>query len=299
MPDEHDIQEPRPQTGISKGTPKSARPAKRWLWIPVALFWLVLWQLLYQAIHQDLLLASPVQVFVRLTQLFGQTSFWLAALYSLLRIEAGFLLGIAVGTMLAILTVKVGWIERFVYPAISAIRSTPIASFIILALIWMSSNKVVVFIVFLMVLPIVWTNVTEGIRKIDPQLLEMAAVFRLTRRQIIRHIDIPSVSPFFIASATTSLGLAWKAGIAAEVLSTPSNSLGGLLYEAKIYLETPDLLAYTAVIIALSLLLEKLLVRVLRHAGQYFHRHGRTEMPGNMSDKPAGRSPDQTGGQQG
>jgi len=83
------------------------------------------------------------------------------------------------------------------------------------------------------------------------------------------------------------------------VLSTPSNSLGGLLYEAKIYLETPDLLAYTAVIIALSLLLEKLLVRVLRHAGQYFHRHGRTEMPGNMSDKPAGRSPDQTGGQQG
>ena len=111
----------------------------------------------------------------------------------------------------------------------------------------------------------------------------MAFVFRLTRSQTLRFIDIPSVSPFFVAAATTGLGLAWKAGIAAEVLSTPRNSLGGLLYEAKIYLETPDLLAHTAVIILLSLLLEKLLVSVLALAGKYFHSHGRSEVTANIA----------------
>lgn len=251
---------------------------KHWYWIPVALFWLILWQLLYMFVHQDLLLASPMQVLVSLSVLCLQADFWLAAFYSLLRIEAGFLLAVLCGTLLAILTAGAAWINHFVYPAISAIRSTPIASFIILALVWMSSSKVVIFIVFLMVLPIVWTNVTEGIRKIDPKLLEMAAVFELSRRQIFRVIDIPSVSPFFVTAATTGLGLAWKAGIAAEVLSTPADSLGGRLYEAKIYLETPELLAYTVVIIVLSLLLEKGMVFVFRNTGSYFRHHGRTEL---------------------
>lgn len=249
----------------------------QWYWLPVALLWLIMWQLLYMFVHQDLLLASPIQVFASLSVLCMKADFWLAALYSLLRIQAGFLLAVVCGTFLAILTARAAWINHFVYPAISAIRSTPIASFIILALVWMSSSKVVIFIVFLMVLPIIWTNVTEGIRKIDLQLLEMAAVFELSRSQILRNIDIPSVSPFFVTAATTGLGLAWKAGIAAEVLSTPADSLGGRLYEAKIYLETPDLLAYTIVIIVMSLLLEKGMVFVFRNTGAYFRHHGRAE----------------------
>ena len=273
-------------SGMLHIAPKKKTGLKRVYWIPVALFWLILWQIVYQFVHQDLLLASPLQVFGRLAELCGQPDFWLAALYSLFRIEAGFILAVLSGTVLAVLTAWYAWINHFIYPAVSAIRSTPIASFIILALVWMSSNRVVIFIVFLMVLPIVWTNVMEGIRKIDPLLLEMAAVFQLSRRQIFRYIDVPSVSPFFIASATTGLGLAWKAGIAAEVLSTPANSLGGRLYEAKIYLETPELLAYTILIITLSLLLEKLLVGILQNTGKYFHRHGRIEIPGNLDIKP-------------
>jgi len=275
-------------------TRRENKEGRRWYWLLVAFVWLLIWQILYLLVQQDLLLASPLQVFLSLARLCTQLDFWLAALFSLLRIESGFLLGVIAGTIFAVLTVRFVWIDRFVYPAISAIRSTPIASFIILALVWMSSGKVVIFIVFLMVLPIVWANVTEGIRKIDPQLLEMAAVFQLNRRQIFRYIDIPSVSPFFIAAATTGLGLAWKAGIAAEVLSTPPHSLGGGLYEAKIYLETPELLAYTAVIVILSLLLEKLLVRVLHNTGRYFQHHGRTEIPGSMADKAAGKPSETT-----
>jgi len=267
--------------------PKRKTGLKHIYWISVALFWLILWQLIYQFVHQDLLLASPMQVFLKMTELGRQSDFWIAVLYSLLRIEAGFVLAVLSGMVLAILTARYKWINRFIYPAVSAIRSTPIASFIILALVWMSSNRVVVFIVFLMVLPIVWTNVMEGIRKIDPLLLEMASVFQLNRRRIFRYIDVPSVTPFFIASATTGLGLAWKAGIAAEVLSTPANSLGGRLYEAKIYLETPELLAYTIVIIVMSLLLEKLLIGVLQNTGKYFHRYGRMEIPVSLEREQA------------
>jgi len=255
-------------------TGKSGR-FQRWSWLAALLIWLLIWQAAYWLIGHDLLLSSPGQVAQSLAALALKSSFWLAAAWSLLRIEAGFVLGVLAGTILAVLTVRFSWLHVFFFPAISAIRATPVASFIILALVWMSSARVVIFIVFLMVMPIVWANVAEGIRKTDRQLLEMAAVFRLGRGQIIRLIYLPSVSPFFITSASTSLGLAWKAGIAAEVLSTPLLSLGGALYTAKIYLETADLLAYTLVIIVLSLLFEKLMLLVLRRTETHFQRHGR------------------------
>jgi NitT/TauT family transport system permease protein len=250
--------------------------------------WLLIWQAAYLIIGQDLLLASPLQVLLRLAGLLRQGAFWHTALMSLLRIQTGFLIGLVLGTLLAVGTVRLIWLDRFLAPAIGAIRSTPVASFIILALVWMSSGRVVVFIVVLMVLPIVWGNVTEGIRKTDPHFLEMAHVFRLKPAVVLRVIFLPSVMPFFVSAAITSLGLGWKAGIAAEVLSRPPLSLGGRLYDARIYLDTVDLLAFTGVVIGLSLLLEQLLLYILRLAGQYFRRHGRM---GNTA-RPAGKGAD-------
>lgn len=257
---------------MKSGDKRSGRLA--WIW--VALVWLAIWQGAYLLVGQDLLLASPWQVLRRLSLQSVRTSFWLTVFYSFLRIQAGFLLGLACGTLLAVLTVRLPWARRFFHPAISAIRSTPVASFIILALVWMSHNRVVVFIVFLMVLPIVWRNVAEGIETTDPLLLQMGHVFHLSRLQVVRAIYVPSVAPFFVTAATTSLGLGWKAGIAAEVLSRPPLSLGGQLYDAKIYLETADLLAFTAVVIVISLALEHLLMALFRQAGRLFQRRGIT-----------------------
>jgi len=254
------------------------KKVRSWLWLLAIVFWLAAWQIAYWLIGHDLLLASPAQVAVRLAELALQGKFWLTALMSLLRILAGYALGLAAGTALAIITTRSRLLQAIFRPAIGAIRATPVASFIILALIWMSSSRVVVFIVFLMVMPVIWANVSEGIRKTDPQLLEMAQVFALPKNQVIRLIYIPSISPFFVAAATTAMGLGWKAGIAAEVLSTPKLSLGSELFNAKIYLETPDLLAFTIVVIILSLVLEKLVVRLLRWTEGYFRRHGRQNL---------------------
>ena len=242
-------------------------------WLLVLACWILVWQLAYWLVHQDFLLASPAQVFDSLAHMLMTRAFWLSVLFSMLRIQAGYLLGMVVGTGLAILTVRIHWLHRLFHPVIGAIRATPVASFIILTLVWMSSSRVVIFIVFLMVLPIVWSNVAEGIRKTDPKLLEMAFVFHLSKNQIIRQIYLPSVAPFFVTAATSSLGLGWKAGVAAEVLGRPSFSLGGSLYDAKIYLATSDLFAYTCVVIILSLILERLLVWIFRHAGHPLVRH--------------------------
>lgn len=250
--------------------------------LTMALVWLGIWQIAYWLVHQDLLLASPAQVLLRLATLIQERPFWQATGASLGRIAAGFLLGVLAGSLLAVLTVRLRWLHDFFYPLISIVRATPVSSFIILALIWMSSSRVVVFIVFLMVLPIIWGNVTEGLRKADPDLLEMGWLFRLTRLQRLRWIYVPSVLPFFVSAASTSLGLGWKAGIAAEVLSTPGPSLGKHLYESKIYLETQDLFTYTLVVILLSLLLEKVFLRLLKSATDYLVQYGRQHSEGQL-----------------
>ncbi len=260
---------------------RSSRPPDRRRFFEgllVLAFWLLIWQALYLLVQKDLLLASPLQVARRLGQLALDPGFWKSVLLSLLRIQAGYLAGLLIGTLLAVATVRFSWVDKLLHPLISAIRSTPIASFIILALVWMSRDRVVIFIVVLMVLPIVWGNVTEGIQKTDRQLLQMAHVFKLSPRDVLRVIYVPSVAPFLTAAATTSLGLSWKAGIAAEVLSRPVHSLGGDLYLAKIYLETADLLATTLVVVVLSLLLERFLKSFLTRTGRWLHKTASTRL---------------------
>lgn len=226
--------------------------------------WLAIWQIAYMIIDKELLIVSPLQVGLRLFDLIITKEFWIITGKSLLKITEGYLLGVSVGTVLAIFTVKFEFCYEFFYPAISIIRSTPVASFIILALVWLKRENISLFICFLMVLPIVWANVSQGIKSVDSKLLEMGKVFDFSRGKILKKIYIPSVMPYFTTGLTTSLGLAWKAGIAAEVLSTPKDYIGTQLYNSKVYIETVDLFAWTAVVIVLSFILEKAVIYLIR-----------------------------------
>lgn len=219
--------------------------------------WLCIWQILYVAVGKDVLLASPLQVAVRLSELIVTKDFWLKTLFSLLGIMEGYLLGVLFGILLAVLTSTSKMLYSFFKPMLTVIKTTPVVSFIILALVWMQKTQVPVFISFLMVLPIIWANLTSAIRETDPQLLEMAKAYNFTRMQILRRIYVPSVRPAFLTALTTAVGFAWKSGIAAEVISTPRNSIGAQLYNAKVYLETTDLFAWTVIVILLSMLFER------------------------------------------
>lgn len=207
--------------------------------------------------HGSLLLATPLDAAWKLWELLPEAGFWSAVFHSTARIFGGFLFSCFLGTALAALAAAGRRFREFLAPAVAAVKTVPVASFIILALVWLDADSLSFFIAALMVFPPVYLNVLEGIRQTDRQLLEMAQVFHVPLPRRLRGIVLPQVLPYFRSAASLALGLCWKAGVAAEVIGLPGRSIGERLYNAKIYLQTPDLFAWTAVIVALSAMLEK------------------------------------------
>ncbi len=224
----------------------------------VILTWLLLWQLFAVAVNKELLMPTPEATLTSLVSLVKTADFWLSIGATLLRIVVGCAAGIVAGTLLAAATFCVRFIYEFLHPVITVIRATPVASFIILLLVWIKRDYVPAVISFLMVLPIVWANVSEGLARTDKNLLETARVFSLSKAKTVRHIYIPQTVPYFVAACNSAIGLSWKAGVAAEALSLPAKAVGSGLYYSKIYLETPELFAWTATVIVLSIAVEKL-----------------------------------------
>ena len=231
--------------------------------LSVILFWGILWQITAAAVGNFLLLPTPVQVLRRLGGLMATAAFWQITAVSIGRILLGAAAAVALGILLAVLTSVSPPAEALIAPVMTALQATPVASFAILVLIWLERDWVPVLICGMMVLPVIWRNVCAGIRETDGQLLEMARVYRLPKTRILRRIYIPSVLPYFRAACTAALGLGWKAGIAAEVLTVPKASMGRMISEAKLYLMTEDLFAWTLAVVILSLLLEKLMMKAL------------------------------------
>ena len=228
-----------------------------------ALFWLALWQLLSAAVGSALLLPAPLSVVRRLFELMGTAQFWRTVLLSLLRISAGIVSALVLGVITAVLTCRFALLDALLSPVISVIKTTPVASFVILVLIWLRRDYVPVLISALMVFPVVWSNVSAGIKNTDRSFLELARVYDFSFFKTARSIYFPSVLPYFRSACSSALGFGWKAGIAAEVLTVPGVSIGRMIYESKLYLQTTDLFAWTLCVILLSFLLEKLMLRLI------------------------------------
>lgn len=225
--------------------------------------WLLVWQLGSMALraaypHGALLLASPVSAAKRLAELAATAAFWRTVGASAAHILGGFLLSCVLAVMLAALAAKFRRLEELLAPLVAAVKAVPVASFIILALVWLNSRSLALFISALMVFPPVYCNVLAGIRAADRALLEMAQVFRVPFGRVLRGIYVPQVLPYFRAAVSVALGMCWKAGTAAEVIGLSGGTIGERLYTAKVYFQTPDLFAWTAVIVLVSALFEKL-----------------------------------------
>ncbi|MBE6036419.1 MAG: ABC transporter permease subunit [Clostridiales bacterium] len=242
---------------------KTTEKAALWERILAVLAALLLWQIAAWAVGNKLLLVSPVVVVERLFALVLTGDFWLTAAYSFLRIAEGFLLGVVTGAVLAVLAARFRLAEVLVWPYMAAVKAVPVASFIILCLIWLDSRQLSVFISFLMVLPIIYTNLLQGIKSTDSKLLEMASLFRMNWTKRVRYIYLPQMEPYILSACRVSIGLGWKAGIAAEVIGIPEGTIGEKLYMAKVHFESGDLFAWTVVIVVVSILFEKGFVKLL------------------------------------
>ncbi len=228
-----------------------------------ALFWLAVWALLSIIIRNPLLLPSPAAVFKSLFEMIRTADYWLYTGVSLLRICAGILSAMLLGIILAVLTCRFASLDTLFSPLITLIKSTPVASFVVLVLVWINRDYVPVLISALMVLPVIWANVSAGIKNTDYQLLEIAQVYRLSNSVKLGKIYFPSVLPYFRSACLSALGFGWKSGIAAEVLTVPRRSIGRMIYESKLYWQTTELFAWTMSVIILSLCLEKLVLRLM------------------------------------
>ncbi|MBR3687268.1 MAG: ABC transporter permease subunit [Clostridia bacterium] len=226
----------------------------------IALVWIGLWQLIAMAVGHELLFPAPWAVAVRLGELMITLDFYKTIGLSLLRIVAGIAAGVAIGILGGILTAFSKLARDFFAPALAVIKSTPVVSFIFLIVLWISRDVAPLIVAAMIVTPVVWANVETGFLNTDKALIEMANVYKMSRSAKIKHIYLPSIAPYFFASLRASLGMAWKAGVAAEVLLVPVISIGKMISDAKIYLETVDLFAWTVVVIILSVVIEKLMV---------------------------------------
>lgn len=218
---------------------------------------LIVWQAAAWAISNRLLLVGPVQVVLRLATLVVQATFWQAVGFTFTRIVSGFLLAFLLALLLAAFAARFPVVQTLLRPYMAAVQAVPVASFIVIALLWLSSRKLSVFIAFLMVLPLLYAAFLAGIQAADTKLLEMARVFSMPYGNRIRCIYAPAVRPYLLSACHVALGLCWKAGVAAEVIGLTGGSIGGMLYDAKIYLEIPDLFAWTLVVVLISVCFEK------------------------------------------
>lgn len=225
--------------------------------VGAALLALTFWEIAALLIHQRILLVTPVAVARRLCTIWRVEGFVRAIWFSFYHIAGGFLLGLILGCLLAYLAAKHPVVETLLWPWMAMIKSVPVASFVVICLIWLSARNLSVFISFLIVIPIIYQNVLEGLRAENREMQEVATVFQLPWRKRFRYIELPKIRPFLLSACRVTTGMAWKAGIAAEIIGVPNGSIGKMLYTAKIYLDTDDLLAWTVIIVVISVVAEK------------------------------------------
>lgn len=219
-------------------------------------FWILVWWAAAKSVGSELLFPTPAKVAGVLWALVRSRAFYLVTGRSLLNVMTGILAAVLTGVIAAGIGHKVGIFRVLLLPLMTVIKATPVASVIVLLLIFIGAAKIPALITFLIVLPVVWTNLDEGLSRIDPGLSEVARVYGFSFSRRLRVLVLPSLRPYFLSACRTSLGLAWKAGIAAEILATPRGTIGRMIGDARQYLETEQMFAWTLTVILLSLVIE-------------------------------------------
>lgn len=235
----------------------------------IILLWLIVWQIAAVWTDNRILLVGPVQVLRVFVQNMVQPDFLKTVFYSFARIGLGFFLALCVGLLLGAVSYRFPLVQELAAPVMVTLKSIPVASFVVLLLIWFGSSRLSFLISFLIVFPNVYVNTIAGLKSADAKLLEMARVFGMSRMSRFFYIYRPALMPYLISCLKISLGMSWKSGVAAEVIGLPDYSLGERLYMSKIYLDTAGLFAWTLMIVLISFLFEKAVLLLVKVYGEW------------------------------
>lgn len=226
------------------------------------LFWIAVWHISATLVGKTILLPTPLETVRVFLALSSDLAFWEICFLSVKSIFAGLLGGILVGTVIAGLSYISPLLKELFSPLLSLVKATPIASVIILFLVWIGKDKIPVFVSLMMVTPIVASNTLEGLYNIDKSLWEVTKLYKFGFFKSWKFLYRHSLLPYVSSALKSGISLAWKAGIAAEVLCTPMGTIGERLYESKLYMEMPELFAWTLAVVLISLFLELVVVKL-------------------------------------
>jgi len=230
---------------------------KQYISLASVIFMLIVWKILSLHFNSDFVLPSPEKTLITTLALFGDGSFLATAGTTILRGLAGFIISGVLGIATGILTGINPYVNAFMRPILVTIRSVPVVSIILLALIWFHPGAVPVFIGMLTMFPFISTNVSDGIRSIDPELLVMANFYRVSRLRIVRELYIPAIMPFIVSGASSAMGIGWRAIIIGEVLSQPRYGIGTMMQNAQTFLNVDAVIAWTIIAVLISYVFEK------------------------------------------
>lgn len=244
--------------------------------ILIATFWILVWEAASRLVSRDnelllLILPSPFTVFKKWTEIAFTIPFIKAELLTLARIFIGFFIGCVLGFVLGILTHISNLLYSLLSPVLKIIRAVPVVAIIILLYLFFKSSTLPILIVCLMVLPLIWQTVHDGLSDTDKKLLEMANVFNISAAKTVFSVKLPYIIPALVTACVNALGLAWKSGVAAEVICLPQISLGTMLWQGKGNVNFDEVYAVTLTVVVLSVLIEILLKFLCR---KYFTRNG-------------------------
>lgn len=233
----------------------------------VAAFWLAAWMLVAALVAQPLILPGPGAVALALLRLVCDGGTWAILVGSGARILGGLALATVCGGALAGISSRSRAFARLVAPALSFVKATPVACVVVLLLIWLGSARVSIAAVFLMALPGVYFSLAEGLAQVDKPLEQMFRLHGVRGWRLFCAHTWREVLPFVLSCARAVIGMSWKAGVAAELIGMAVGTVGERIYQAKLLIETADLLAWTVLIVAASWACERVLVWLLRVSG--------------------------------
>lgn len=226
-------------------------------------FWLLVWEFAAWRVGIELLLPSPVVVWETLLGLVVTSEFWEEVWVSFQRVSLGIVSGTLAGILLGVCTHFLVGVRYFLSPVMKVVQSTPVVSFILLVLLWVPRTYVPPVVSGLMVLPLIWSSVERGLGQRDLALYEFGKSYGFSFFQMGKLVYLPAVSPYFATALGNAVSLAWKSGVAAEVICLPPVAVGKQLQQSKIYLDTPKLFAWTVVVVVLSTLMEFFVKKIL------------------------------------
>lgn len=239
---------------------------------------LLLWQVLAWSVGKPELIPTVPRLVSAFIELAGSEHFLRSVGATVIRGMAGMVLSLVAAAGVAVLLSRRAWAEELFRPLFVLMRSVPVISFILLALIFLRPEGIPLLIGFLTMFPLLCENLTKGLKHLRPEAEVLARTFRLRRVNYYTQVLYPQLQPFLFSGLASAAGFGWRAIIMGEVLSQCAFGIGSEMKRAQVFIDVPSLLGWTVVAVAISFAFDKGLEALGRRRFPIRYRqHG--EMP--------------------